>query len=1423
MKINLHIRHIVIGLIFFGMGCISSNAMKPYIPKIVNPLSESWRWKHFSELEGKGVRDIAEASDGTVWIGVDDGVFEYDGYEWKLHKNNENGLTDAPIQQVYISKNGSIYAASNQQIFQYDGATWHSVLNSALNYNFNFSKIIELADESIMLSSADGILHLQNSGKHFFYAASNRIEHLKAQQLDFEWIRIPEAILEGENFWNVSDILQEKSGKIWMAFTFKEKGKLLRFYPLKTPAPYITDYEYFTSNKSIQLGEEQKLIETKENQIWVTNSSFKSPINIFSNEKWQPLFLSEKFGGDEYTNDIVQTNDGTIWIGALGKLYAFNNEKWTLYDTPNYKIPANKLQLYKSKENKLWISGLMSKVYLVDYSSDRWVTYEGLNFQCETTPQEQWFLDVDGNAISKNGNRWIAWGVEDGFIDAPVRIIVTKKGQIWAAGSHNGVAATVYFKNEKWHKQLHPTLSWGIDYRAVFEAADGSIWFGGSVDAEYEKGQFSGVLQLTNPQASSFNWLHHKYNENGLKQSNSYGIGQTPDGTIWMGGSNLSFYDGEKWDRLTNERLRQFVNIVASTESQLIAGSRYYGIFIYDGKTWKNYNSESGLTNNTIISIDAISNDNIWVATENDICHFDGHRWQNNMFPHEMNMDFEGGDIKHSSDGSVWINRSDRGWKRRAFSHSKSQQNIYNNFITYKYIPDQLPPETKITFFSEEVSTDGNTMIQWEGKDFFEETPNENLSYSYRLNNGEWSSFSREKHHTFLSLSNGQYRLEVRAMDLGSNIDQSPAIVEFMVKSPVWKQAWFIALVGSFIFIILVFGYNIFTKNNRLEKLNSSLQKVNEKLKLKGEKIKSQNEEILIQQDLILKQKKSLETSNENLENQNYKIQNQRDKLELMVNQVEELSKAKLSFFTNISHELRTPLSLILGPINQLKNPNNTLSENEKINLYEIVERNATRLLKLINQLLEIRQIENSSMGLKLKEVNMKDFLFKITDLFQNLSKKRKIPLQYNSSVNNLVSRVDTDKVEKIVVNLLANAFKHTPDEGSIKLSLSEVDSKVYNLPLLHDNYFLIQVKDTGKGISPDVMGHIFDRYFSKKSLNQNEESSGIGLSYIKDLVEIHQGVIRVKSKLGEGSQFDVYLPLIQKEKPFLLEGYSTVDYEYAQREVESAIAEINIELIAVSSTNSDSSELPKILIVEDNTDMMSFLKGLLQKKYQIISAKNGKEALDLAQKHSIDLILSDVMMPEMNGLEFCNYIKTNFNTSHLPVILLTAKSLDEHQLEGYELGADDYITKPFNPQILELKIANTLKQRDAFQIKITRDFQISPKEIHLTSPDEEMLQKLVKLMESNINNSNFNVNSMCQSVNLSHMHFIRKVKQLTGKRPIDLLKSFRMKRAKDLLLQDKMTISEVAYSVGFEMPSSFSRAFKKEFGKSPTAFLEEG
>ncbi|MCB9040977.1 MAG: response regulator [Lewinellaceae bacterium] len=1412
-------------------------ATEPYSPKVVNPLSESWRWKHFPELEGKGVRSIVEDANGIVWMGYNEGVFEYDGYTWKEHTAGK-GLPASPVEEVFAARNGNIYAAASNGIFRYDRNSWTPVLEPEKGFAIQFHEITELSDGSLMFSTGQGAIHLSEKRKPYFYTSAARIENLKRYFKDVQWVRLPEEAVGSAGFNDISDVLEGQNGMIWFALTMpNETGRLLKFKLPAQPGAYITDYELIKSGPGFQLGEGQKLIQARDNKIWVINSTYKAGITIFNGEETEYIKLGDIFGGDEVATDIVQSSDGAIWVGSLGKLHVYRDGNWEIYTAPHYAIPANHVMLQKSQDNKLWVTGYKSKVFLLDFSSDRWISYAGLNFQCEASGGEQWFVDVAGKAVCRKGDNWLAYTEADGLIDAPIRIIITSQGQLWAAGSHRGVAATAVMRNGRWEKHLHPKLSWGIDYRAVFESREGALWFGGSVDNEPDKGHLGGVLQLKDPLAEHLQWTHHVYHENGLMQSNAYGIGQSPDGRIWLGGGSLYYFDGESWIRSEDERLRQFVNVVHSSGGWLIVGSRYYGVFIYDGKDWKNYDTSKGLPGNTIISIDVVSDSCLLVATENDICRFDGQSWVANIFPTELNMDFEGGSIFHDKQGSIWVNHSSRKWKRRAFSHSKNQDGIYHNFLAYRYVPDDDPPETEIYFFEKEVSPKGNTFVKWRGRDFFAQSASQRLTYSYRLDGGQWSPFMADQHYTFLGLSTGPHRLEVRARDLDLNIDPTPAVVSFTVLPPVWKQPWFILLILAFLSVLGIFEYRVISKKKKLEKLNASLSQANEKLKRKSKQIKLQNEEILAQKERILTQAGELEASNKNLEERNLKIRQQRDKLEEMVEQVEELSKAKLGFFTNISHELRTPLTLILGPAEQLQKQADDIPAAERRGLYDIIQRNAARLLKLINQLLELRRMENSSLELNLQTLDLPDFIDNILKLFENLAAERSIALSFTRGDYCGPVALDPDKVEKILANLLSNSFKHTPDGGQITVNLSTVTAAEAQLPAAPDHYLRITVQDTGEGILPEDLERIFDPYYSSGSLNRKEFSSGIGLSYIKDLVEAHRGRVRVESQKGEGALFLLYFPLLEPANHFAGQApFSRPKLKDSRLEAEHLIAS-SLERAAIAEgrgrpeppsppanghgKGKEKDARPAILIVEDNQDMLSFLEGILARNYEVRTAMDGKKGLEIAQKENFDLILSDVMMPEMDGLEFCELIKKDFQTSHIPVVLLTAKTMDDHKMAGYLTGADDYITKPFNPELLEVRIKNLLGQRRKLRRTFNRDFMLSPKEVTLTSPDEEMLQGLVQLMEKHIDDSDFNVNKMCEMVHLSHMHFIRKVRQLTGKTPSELLKSFRMKRAKDLLAQQKITISEVAYQVGYDLPNSFSRVFRQEFGMTPTEYVE--
>lgn len=1400
----------IILLFFFLLIGANLQAQRPYLPETVNPLTERWRWKNFPELEGKGVRCITEDKTGRVWFGVDEGVLEYNGYEWKRH-GAADGLTGGAVEQIYSGQDDLIYAVTSAGVFLYEASRWQPLFVPDASLGFAFLRVKQLKDKSLWIGANYGALQIVDHTRFRFFATTAQQEKLKDRLPQLEWATLPEKLSPNGQIMNVSDIIQDEQGAIWLAVTVNNQGKILIFESQDVLKGRLQKYQIIASDSGIRLGESQKMILAQNGTIWIVNNSFDVGVATFDGTQWRAFELGDFFGGDEYTTDILQSSDGAIWIGSLGKLYSFYKGRWEIFQSPEFQIPANKLMLFQSQGDKLWIGGVKSNAYLVDYSSAQWQSYKNLNFQCENKQGEFWFIDAKGYAILKKGEQWFQYDVSDGLIDAPVRIIATSQGQVWAAGSHRGVAAVAYFQQGRWIKHLLPDLSWGIDYRAVFEAKDGAIWFGASVDLDAEKGQMGGVVQLLNPGQEEKKWIHHRPNESGISQTNAYGIGQSKDGDVWIGGGNLYRYDGRTWEKSDQAMLRQFINIVNSTDELLLVGSRYYGVFLFDGKNWRQYDVNSGLSSNTIISLYADSDSSIWAAMQNDIAHFDGQTWSANIFPTELNMNFEGGEILGSSDGALWINLSPREWKRRALSSNKISSEAFRNFATYRYFPDRRPPDTRLEIFSKEVSVEGNTIISWKGGDFLGTTDAEKLTFSHRLDGEEWSPFSSDRHRTFFNLRRGRHTFEVRSRDLDFNIDPTPARVEFEVLPSVWQQTWFQLLVLAFLLVIGIFEFRIISKKQKVEKLNEKLQSSNQKLKVKGKKIEAQNQEILHQQEQILRQKQALEKINEGLTGRNQEIQLQKDQLEEMVVQIEKLSKSKINFFTNISHELRTPLTLILGPAERLRQSGGNLTESERRRLHAIIERNAYRLLKLINQLLEMRRIENNALELRLCEGDLAVFLSNIVQSFDNLASERNITLSFqNQHGLETIAWFDPDKIEKILTNLLSNAFKHTPEGGSISIVLKRDDT----LP----DHFQIVVADTGKGITDKELKHIFERWYYSDS--SDATSMGIGLSYIKDLIELHNGQIEASSEVGKGACFTIRLPdRLSVAEPEDKVASITPFLERARQEVNHLINLARSSDTPVYQTQSDRKAL-RILIVEDNEDMRTFLESILYTKYFILKAANGKEGLQIAQNHPVDLILSDVMMPEMDGLTFCEAIKSNFTTSHIPLILLTAKTMDEHRMEAYITGADAYISKPFNARILEIRIENLLRQRAQLQKKFARDFALNPQEVQLTSPDEELLRKVVQIMEKNISDSNFNVNKMCEMVYLSHMHFIRKIKQLTGKRPIDLLKSFRLKRAKGLLKQNKSSIAEVAYMVGYDLPNSFSRAFKKEFGLSPKEWM---
>ncbi|MFZ0454080.1 MAG: ATP-binding protein, partial [Ignavibacteriaceae bacterium] len=509
---------------------------------------------------------------------------------------------------------------------------------------------------------------------------------------------------------------------------------------------------------------------------------------------------------------------------------------------------------------------------------------------------------------------------------------------------------------------------------------------------------------------------------------------------------------------------------------------------------------------------------------------------------------------------------------------------------------------------------------------------------------------------------------------------------------------------------------------------------------------------------------------------------------------LQELDRIKTNFFTNISHEFRTPLTLILGPLEKLMGQN----EDEQLqDQYKLIHKNADNLLKLINQLLDLSSIDAGKMKLNAEKVDAITFIKGIAASFRPLANIKNIQLEFASNLEQLDTYFDKDKFEKIISNLLSNAIKFTNEKGKICISVS-IDK---------NDIIEIIVEDNGIGIPKSELQNIFNR-FSKAEGSKVVGGTGIGLALVKELVELHKGSISVESELRKGSKFKMVLPLkIEYYKNFQSEAAKQNEKIGQLKEEEKANKEIREpEHDMVASEDN----IPIVLIVEDENDIRNFIKENIGKEYKILESENGKDGLKKSIEHIPDLIVSDIIMPEMNGIELCNKIKTDERTSHIPVILLTAKSSVDDKLEGLETGADDYLTKPFNISELQVRVSNLIEQRRKLRERFRREILLEPKDIAVTSADEKFLYRISNIIEKHIADYNFTVDNFSREAGMSRMQLHRKLNAVTGQAAGDFIRNFRLKRAANLLKGRHGNIGEIAYDVGFNNPSYFSECFKK-------------
>jgi signal transduction histidine kinase/DNA-binding response OmpR family regulator len=534
---------------------------------------------------------------------------------------------------------------------------------------------------------------------------------------------------------------------------------------------------------------------------------------------------------------------------------------------------------------------------------------------------------------------------------------------------------------------------------------------------------------------------------------------------------------------------------------------------------------------------------------------------------------------------------------------------------------------------------------------------------------------------------------------------------------------------------------------------------------------------------------------------------------------LQEIDSMKSRFFANISHEFRTPLTLILGPINKILTKTRNQEIKQELN---IMQRNAQRLQRLINQLLDLSKIEAGKMTLQARPENIVALLNRIVQSFESQAKLKGIELKFQSEQDEIIAFIDRDKIENIFYNLLSNALKFTSQGGNVAVvcKIQFVNRK---------SEIVIAVADTGIGIPPNRLDKIFNRFYQvDDSYTREHEGSGIGLALTRELVDLHHGKIEVESELNKGTTFRVYLPLGKehlKPEEIAADQSASADSEPAgglhieEPSKDSDSTRSDLRHSEGFAPPSHRKALPLVLIVEDNRDMRSYMQDCLASDYRVIEAVDGEDGLHRAIDKIPDLIISDVMMPRMDGFEMCGRLKSDERTSHIPIILLTARASAESKIKGLELGADDYLIKPFDRTELLVRAKNLIEQRRKLRERFSRDISLQPKEIAVTSYDEKFLQRTMDIIEQHLADSEFTIDSLLKEVGMSRMQLHRKLRALINCSASEFIRVLRLKRAAQLLQQKSGNVTEVAFEVGFNNLSYFSRCFRQQFGKLPSEY----
>ena len=1337
-------------------------------------------FEHFTVADGlpeNSVFSMLQDHFGYLWLGTQNGLVRYDGYNMKVYTRDPNdslSISDGNIIAIYEDKSGTLWIGTadgglnrfdrKREIFT---RYMHNPDDSTSISSNQIYSICEDKNENILVGTAEGLVSFkksENTFKHIKKVSdnglitqlNNAIENIIVDSLtnniyvsnkneiliydsENELLLSNQNISVQENrFGMIHSFYQAKDGTIWIGHT---KG-LARFNSFENT---IRFFKPFSSKKNNIENNITQITEDDNGFIWCSNISFlwsyRSSINPDGLLCFNPVKEEFKRYKKDLQNEssisgsgissILKDRSGVIWVGTWG----FGLNKWDnknqkfkrfSYDSiyPKGKLLGGISSLANDPEGIIWFGSLNFGLYSFNCLSDKFRNY---------------------------------WHDTGNFI---ICIYIENSETLWfgthtkGLGKLNTSTGTITFFSN------NPNDSSSISNNDVYYILpDGNdiLWIatrGGGLNKFYKSsGKF-------------VHYMHDSKNPKSISSNEILCIYKDKEGTLWIGTNNGGLTKFNQTDETFKSfRFTKFTSvgdIYENKNGNLWIGTYQSGLHLFDREKEKsvyNITEKNGLAKNQVNSILEDDSGNLWIGTENGLSKFDPKT-------HSTKNYFLSDDFQENR------------YTRMSFCKTSTGEMLfgtYDGFIMFhpdSIKDDPVPPQVVISNVS--LFNRPDEKLEYDG--FISEMKELNLSYNeddlrfdyvglhygdpsknkykYKLEgfDKDWIDAGTQRNAVYTNLDAGEYTFKVTACNADGVWNEEGASLKIIIPPPFWATWWAFSFYILFLLDVL---YSI----------------------------------------------KKYELGRTHLKNQ-HKLD------EVKLKEREETDRMKSRFFANISHEFRTPLTLILGQIESIMSSGIKLKKKGKL---QVANRNARRLLTLINQLLDISKIESGNMELNAEKHNIVSFLKSLFYSFESLAESKKIKLSFQSEFENLPVIFDPDKMEKVFYNLLSNAFKFTPINGEIKVVVKE----------LKDSIVEIKIKDKGIGIPADRLANIFDRFYQVDgSQTREHEGTGIGLALAKEFIELHKGIITVNSKEGEGSEFIVQLPRgkFDPEKDQLIELpdkdslSTTINYD-----LENAEAETNNTGFASIGKRGNNSEI--ILVVEDNSDVRAYMSEQLKKEYEVSEAVNGEDGLLKAQSEIPDLIITDVMMPKMNGYEFSSKIRSDEKTSHIPVIMLTAKAGFADKIEGLETGIDAYLIKPFSLMELRVRIKNLIDQRKKLRKRFSRSAVIKPSEVSAVSSDQTFLKKTLAVIEKNFEDEHFSVEILAAQVNMSPSQLNRKLNALIDQPAVKLINSFRLQRAADLLKNNTGNVAEICFGVGFNNQSYFARAFKKQFGMSPSAY----